>query len=204
MITDRDGYNIDPHTVLAAYANGCFPMADHRQGRLAWYRPLERAIITWDRLKCPRSLRKVMAHKPYRIAIDEDFSAVVSACAEREDTWISHDIQALYEQLYALGHAHSVAAYDQQGRLQGGCYGLALGGIFCGESMFHRATDASKICVWELLQHLQKRGFLALDCQQQTDHMRRFGAYEVDHQAYDALLAQALELGQAGLRAPTF
>ncbi|TVR08720.1 MAG: leucyl/phenylalanyl-tRNA--protein transferase [Planctomycetota bacterium] len=196
MIIDRSGHVIDPATVLAAYAHGCFPMAEHRHGRLAWYRPEERAIITWDRLKCPRSLRKVMAKKPFKIVFDHDFSAVVSACAQRPDTWISEDIQTLYEQLYALGDAHCVAAYDHHGSLVGGCYGLSVGAIFCGESMFHRAPDAAKACVWELLQHLRARGFLALDCQQQSEHMRRFGAYEIDHDTYAALLAQALDQGQ--------
>lgn len=192
MIRDRDGNPVDAAMVMRAYQVGCFPMCDDRAGRLAWYRPPTRAIITWDHLRCPRSLRKVMARRPYSIAFDQDFAAVIKACAQRSETWIGRDIEALFIELFTLGVAHSVAAFDQQGDLVGGCYGLALGGLFCGESMFHRRADASKICVWELLQHLRTRGFHALDCQQQSEHMRRFGAREISAAAYTQLLSEAL------------
>lgn len=194
-IRDRDGYPVDAHLVLRAYAAGCFPMADSRDGRLAWYRPETRAIITWDRLRCPRSLRKVMAHQPFRLAFNQDFGAVVSACADRRETWIGWDIQHLFENLHEQGHAHCVAAYDAAGALVGGCYGLALGRLFCGESMFHRASDASKIAVWYLIQGLQDAGFQALDCQQQSDHMQRFGAYEITAEDYQILLDDCLRDG---------
>ena len=129
-----------------------------------------------------------MARRPYRVAFDTDFSEVMNACAERDETWIGHGIQHLFEQLFQRGLAHCVAAYDDDDQLVGGCYGLALGHIFCGESMFHRAPDASKICVWELMQALQQCGFQALDCQQQSDHMARFGAHEISDAEYQDLL----------------
>ncbi len=193
-IVDADGYPITPDVVLAAYHHGCFPMADDRNGRLRWYRPAERAIITWDRYQVPKSLSKVARNRqPYQITINKDFPAVIAACAERSSTWISDDVEALYVALHRLGHAHSVEAYDAAGALVGGCYGLAIGGIFCGESMFHRAPDASKLCVMFLIERLQANGFALLDCQQQTPHMERFGAYVVDESTYGELLEQHAE-----------
>jgi leucyl/phenylalanyl-tRNA---protein transferase len=193
IVRDADGYPITPDVVLAAYRHGLFPMADSRAAPIRWYQPRERAIITWDRYVIPKSLSKVARNKqPFTLTINRDFSAVIAACAERSATWISHDVQLLYETLHRMGHAHSVEAWAD-GQLLGGCYGLAIGGIFCGESMFHRANDAAKLCVMHLVERLQANGFLALDCQQQTPHMERFGAYEIGHEAYAALLQRAAE-----------
>ena len=190
-VIDADGFVITPEVVLAAYRQGCFPMADARNGRLRWYRPQVRAIITWDTWQVPKSLDKVARNRrPYGITIDRAFPKVISACASRESTWISSDIEALYTALHRQGHAHSVEAWDAGGDLVGGCYGLVLGGIFCGESMFHRAPDASKLCVMALVERLQANGFAVLDCQQQTPHMERFGAYEIDEKSYQRLLAE--------------
>lgn len=188
MITDADGYEVTPDLVLEAYRQRCFPMADEREGRLRWYRPAERAVITWDRWKVPESLVKVMRRMPFRLSIDEAFRDVIAACAERSTTWISRDIESLYTVLHERGHAHSVEAWDGDGTLVGGLYGLAIGGIFCGESMFHRANDAAKICVVHLVERLRERGFVLLDCQQQTSHMARFGAYEIGDEAYRGIL----------------
>jgi leucyl/phenylalanyl-tRNA--protein transferase len=192
-VRDADGYRITAELVLEAYWQGCFPMADHRLGRLRWYRPNRRAIITWDRYKVPRSLEKVARKQPYTLTIDRDFAAVAAGCAQRISTWISPDIERLYGELHRLGHAHSVEAWNAAGELVGGLYGLAIGGCFCGESMFHRADDAAKLCVMHLVERLQARGFLMLDCQQQTPHMQRFGAYEVGEQDYSVLLARCHE-----------
>lgn len=188
LVYDAEGYPVDADLVLRAYAQGCFPMSESRDGRLSWYRPTNRAIITWDRLRIPRSLRKTLAKNPFQLALNRDFSAIVSACAERSETWIGRDIQLLFEELHRRGHAHCVAAYDGDGRLVGGCYGLALGRIFCGESMFHLVNDASKACIWHLTQQLQRGGFVLLDCQQQSPHMSRFGAYEIPDQEFQCLL----------------
>ncbi len=189
-IRDADGNLITPELVLQAYWQGCFPMADHRDGRLRWYRPSHRAIITWESWKVPRSLEKVARKEPYRLSIDRAFADVVAACSERASTWISPDIEQLYGALHRLGHAHSVEAWSADGLMVGGLYGLVLGGCFCGESMFHRADDAAKLCVMHLVERLQARGFTLLDCQQQTPHMQRFGAFEVGERDYAALLSR--------------
>ncbi|MEK7413772.1 MAG: leucyl/phenylalanyl-tRNA--protein transferase [Planctomycetota bacterium] len=189
-IRDVDGQPITPETVLIAYAQRCFPMADDRHGRIAWYRPQRRAIITWDRYKIPDSLAKFLRRIPYRITVDTAFSAVITACAARTSTWISLDVERLYTELHQRGIAHSVEAWNPAGELVGGLYGLQLGACFAGESMFHRANDASKACVVALVNHLRQRGFRMLDCQQQSEHMRRFGAYEISDRVYAKMLSE--------------
>lgn len=191
VIRDADGCVITPELVLRAYARRCFPMADERGGAVHWFRPERRAIITWDRWKVPDSLRKVMKRQPYRITADQAFPQVIAACAQRSTTWISHDIEALYTELHRRGHAHSVEAWNAAEELVGGLYGLVIGGCFCGESMFHRADDAAKICVVNLVETLQANRFTILDCQQQTPHMERFGAYEVSDATYASLLRES-------------
>lgn len=193
VVLDQDGHPVTPETVLVAYRQRCFPMADSRAGRIAWYRPGRRAVITWDRWQVPRSLAKVLRREPYRLTVDRAFPAVVEACADRASTWISHDVQALYTELHRQGHAHSVEAWDADGGLVGGLYGLVIGGCFCGESMFHRAPDASKACVVHLVGLIRPAGFALIDCQQQTPHMERFGAREIDDRAYARLLAGCTE-----------
>jgi leucyl/phenylalanyl-tRNA---protein transferase len=192
-VLDADGYPVSPDLVIEAYWQRCFPMADHRQGRLRWYRPHARAVITWDRWKVPESLVKVMRKEPFRFTIDTAFQRVIAACAERKSTWISRDIEALYGELNRRGIAHSVEAWDAAGELVGGLYGIRLGSCFCGESMFHRASDAAKACVVHLVTRLRANGFRMLDCQQQTPHMSRFGSYEVDDEQYARMLEQCRE-----------
>ena len=187
-VIDADGYEVTPEMVLEAYRQRCFPMAEERGGPLRWYRPAERAVITWERFKIPDSLRKRLRNRPFTITVDRDFPAVIAACAERASTWISHDIESLYTALHRRGHAHSLEAWDAEGSLVGGIYGLAIGGCFCGESMFHRADDAAKMCVARLVEILRARGFALLDCQQQTPHMKRFGAFEISDADYAGLL----------------
>ncbi len=200
-ILDADGSEVTPELILTAYRQRCFPMADSRRGRIRWYRPTVRAVITWDRFKVPESLVKTMRRHPYRYTCDTAFAAVIAACAERTSTWISRDIERLYVALHERGVAHSLEAWDASGALVGGLYGLAIGSCFCGESMFHRADDAAKIAVVLLVERLRKQGFRVLDCQQQTPHMERFGAYEIPDAAYAALLgdgADDLEFGPTG------
>ena len=192
-VNDADGNPITPEVILNAYRQRAFPMADTRRGKFRWYRPATRAVITWDRWKVPESLGKVMRREPYRITVDTAFDQVIAACADRSSTWISHGIEKLYTALHHAGYGHSVEAWAADGSLVGGCYGIAVGGCFCGESMFHRADDAAKICVVNLVKHLQKRGFALLDCQQQTPHMERFGAVEINDDAYAALIAACPE-----------
>jgi len=189
-VNDADGNPITPEVILNAYRQRAFPMAETRRGRFRWYRPPVRAVITWDRWKVPESLVKVMKREPYRITMDRAFPQVIAACADRTSTWISQGIETLYTALHQAGYAHSVEAWDASGALVGGCYGLAVGGCFCGESMFHRADDAAKICIVHLVAHLRARGFGLLDCQQQTPHMQRFGAVEITDAEYAALIAR--------------
>ncbi|MBA3684644.1 MAG: leucyl/phenylalanyl-tRNA--protein transferase [Planctomycetes bacterium] len=193
VVLDADGNPITPDVVLHAYGQRCFPMADHRRGRLSWYRPARRAVITWDRWKVPESLRKRLKSQPYAISVDRAFPEVVAACAKRSSTWISHDIERLYIALHEQGHGHSVEAWDAGGALVGGLYGLAIGSCFCGESMFHCADDAAKACVVHLVGILRERGFVVLDCQQQSPHMQRFGAYEISDEDYALLLERCAE-----------
>jgi leucyl/phenylalanyl-tRNA--protein transferase len=187
VILDADGYPVTPELVLSAYWQRCFPMADDRQSRLRWYRPATRAIITWERWKIPESLAKVMRKEPFRVTIDHAFPAVISSCAQRASTWISRDVERLYLELHRRGDAHSVEAWQGED-LVGGLYGISLGGCFCGESMFHTASDAAKICVVRLVERLVAKGFQMLDCQQQTPHMARFGAFEVTDHEYEERL----------------
>jgi leucyl/phenylalanyl-tRNA--protein transferase len=193
-VKDADGNPVTPDVILNAYWQRCFPMAETRRGKFRWYRPATRAVITWDAWKVPSSLDKVIRNRrPYRISFDRAFPAVIAACAERDSTWISLGIEKLYVALHELGVAHSVEAWDADGTLVGGLYGICLGACFCGESMFHRADDAAKICVVALVERLQASGFRLLDCQQQTPHMQRFGAREIPDAEYAALLAACNE-----------
>lgn len=191
MVRDAGGNEVTPEVIINAYWQRCFPMADTRRGRFNWYRPETRAVITWDTWKVPQSLDKIIRNRrPYRITFDTVFPAVIAACAERDETWISLGIEKLYVALHHLGLAHSVEAWDADDQLVGGIYGVVLGSCFCGESMFHKAPDASKICVVHLVRRLQKAGFRLLDCQQQTPHMQRFGAREISDEHYAQLLAE--------------
>ena len=188
VVYDGEGYPVTPDLVRAAYRDRCFPMAEARGETLRWFRPAVRAIITWDSFRVPRSLAKRWRQKPYRLYVNRDVPAVIAACADRSETWISYDIERLYCALAEQGHVHAIAAYDENDRLVGGVYGLASDGCFCGESMFHRATDAAKLSVIALVSLLRQANFGLLDCQQQTPHMERLGAFEVADEAYaDAL-----------------
>ncbi len=196
-VRDADGTVVGAELLLEAYRQRCFPMAEGRDGTFRWFRPATRAVITWDAFHVPRSLRRRAATGAVQLTRDQDFAAVIRACADRRETWISHQLEALYLDLHALGKAHSVEAWDADGSLIGGLYGLVLGGCFCGESMFHRVADASKLCVLHLVEHLQQREFALLDCQQQTPHMARFGAREIPDADYAALLENCLSLEPA-------
>lgn len=130
----------------------------------------------------------MLKKQPFRLSLDEPFPAVIAACAERSTTWMAPAMSRPSTSNCIGVDGHSVEAWDTGGALVGGLYGLAIGACFCGESMFHRADDAAKACVVHLVDHLQARGFRLLDCQQQSPHMQRFGAYEVSDRAYAGLL----------------
>jgi leucyl/phenylalanyl-tRNA--protein transferase len=184
---------LTPELVLAAYCQGLFPMARSRRGPIEWFRPDPRAIFDPQRVHLSRRLLRTMRGGRFEVRINADFAGIVAACAAREETWISPDVERVYCDLHARGFAHSVEAY-QDGALAGGLYGVAIGGAFMGESMFHYATDASKVCFAHLVGRLRERGFSVLDTQFMTEHLASLGAYYVSAAAYDNLLAHALQL----------
>jgi leucyl/phenylalanyl-tRNA---protein transferase len=187
---------IPPEMLLAAYGSGVFPMADDRDDpELYWVEPRERAILPLDGFRLSTSLRKVVRQDRFIVTTDRAFGDVVVACAApataRESTWISRRIEASYHQLFAIGHAHSVECW-QGGQLVGGLYGVSLGRAFFGESMFHTATDASKVALAHLVARLLVGGFTLLDCQFHTDHLESLGAMTLPQRAYLSLLQRAV------------
>jgi leucyl/phenylalanyl-tRNA--protein transferase len=184
--------------LLRAYGTGIFPMARNRHDtKLYWIDPDQRGIIPLDAFHAPRSLRKVLKQNVFEVRINTAFDAVIQACAEptpdRPDTWINDEIVRLFGELHRMGMAHSVESWAD-GRLVGGLYGLSLGGAFFGESMFSRATDASKVALVHLVARLKHGGYSLLDTQFVTDHLERFGALEIPRHRYLRLLARAVEL----------
>jgi leucyl/phenylalanyl-tRNA--protein transferase len=184
---------LSPELLVRAYASGVFPMADGRDGPIRWYAPDPRAIVPLDAFHVPRSLHRTIARGVFVVTVDADFPAVIRACAEREETWISRAIEAAYTELHRLGFAHSVETW-KDGRLAGGLYGVALGAAFFGESMFSRETDASKVALVALVERLRARGYTLLDTQYITPHLARFGAVEIPRAEYEQRLAAALVL----------
>ncbi len=188
--------DLTPELLLKAYSVGLFPMAESADDpALFWVDPERRGIMPLDGFHVPRSLRKTVRKGAFEVTCDTDFAGVVRACAEptaaRPSTWINEEIVRLYAALARMGNAHSVEC-RQDGALVGGLYGVALGGAFFGESMFSRATDASKVALVHLVARLKRGGFLLLDAQFITAHLARFGALEVPRAKYRRLLATAL------------
>ncbi|MGN5374640.1 MAG: leucyl/phenylalanyl-tRNA--protein transferase [Sphingomonas hengshuiensis] len=202
-------FDLDPQTLLRAYASGIFPMADDRDApSIYWVEPRLRGVLPLDGFHLSRSLRKQVASDRYRVTADVAFEAVIALCAEsatdRPETWINATIERAFLRLHAMGFAHSVEVWDGD-RLAGGLYGLALGQAFFGESMVSRAPSASKVALAWLVARLRLGGFRLLDCQFQTDHLATMGAVEIPRKAYSALLSGALGLGSAaGLASADF
>ncbi len=181
---------IPPQVLLGAYAQGVFPMAD--EGELTWFSPILRGVIPLDeRFHIPHGLKRAIKRKPFEIRWDTCFRDTMKGCAERERTWIDATILESYCLLHRLGYAHSVECHDADG-LQGGLYGVALGGAFFGESMFSRKTDASKIALVALVEELRARGFELLDTQWLTGHLKTFGGEEIPRDEYQRRLKRAL------------
>jgi len=184
--------DLQPDVLIRAYCNGIFPMAE--RGRILWFSPEMRGIIPLDeRFHLPRRLRASLRKQPFDIRVDTDFAGTMRGCAERESTWIDEQIIEAYTALHHLGIAHSIECWDDQG-LQGGLYGVAIGGAFFGESMFSRKTNASKIALITTVDILRASGFLLFDTQWITDHLKQFGAYELPREDYHPLLHQALQI----------
>ena len=180
-----------PAMLLNAYAQGVFPMADEND-EIHWYSPDPRTIIDLERFHAPRTLRQLYRQERFELTINQAFEAVIDGCADRsEGTWINADMREAYVALHGLGFAHSVEAW-QEDRLVGGLYGLALGGAFFGESMFHRAANASKVALVYLVERMQQRGFALLDTQFTTEHLRQFNCVELSRGEYLERLDEAL------------
>jgi leucyl/phenylalanyl-tRNA--protein transferase len=188
---------LDPRLLLQGYATGIFPMADSRDAaELFWVEPRNRAILPLDHFHLSHSLRRTLRSGRFEVTRDADFAAVVTACADREETWINAEIERAMHALHSSGHAHSVEIWNG-GTLVGGLYGVKLGRGFFGESMFSRRTDASKVALAWLVARLKVGGFTLLDCQFMTEHLASLGAVSVPRETYVALLAAALGGGAA-------
>ena len=186
------GADLEPGTVLAAYRHGLFPMPLRRPRSLAWWSPDPRGVLPLDGLRVPRSLRKSCVR--YEVRVDTAFDQVITACADtpRPHGWIDGQITEAYRRLHRLGWAHSVEAWTPEGELAGGLYGIAIGGLFAGESMFHRRTDASKVALVGLVDRLVAGGATLLDVQWTTEHLVSLGAVDVPREQYLVDLADAL------------
>jgi len=181
------GADLEPGTIVDAYRHGAFPMPHGR--RLLWWSPTERGVLGPGDLRVSRSLRRSM--RAFTITVDTDFEAVVDACADRRrpGAWINADIRAAYVRLHELGWAHSVETRDEEGRLVGGLYGLGIGSLFAGESMFHHRTDASKAALVGLVERMSTLTDWLVDTQWQTPHLASLGVRVITRQDYVATIA---------------
>jgi leucyl/phenylalanyl-tRNA--protein transferase len=190
------GADLEPGTVLAAYRAGLFPMHVQKD-LLAWWSPDPRGVIPLDGLKVSRSLRR--SRRRFRVTVDTAFHEVTGACAEqrRPHGWIGEDIRLAYGRLHRLGWAHSVEVWADDGTLAGGLYGVGVDGLFAGESMFHRRTDASKVALVHLVGRLREGGATLLDVQWSTPHLASLGAVEIPRPTYLDRLRAALAVTDA-------
>jgi leucyl/phenylalanyl-tRNA--protein transferase len=188
------GGDLSPDRLLLAYRNGIFPWSVKP---VTWWSPDPRGILPLEDFHVSASLAKFIRRCPYAVTFDKAFREVMTACAapgpKRGGVWISPEFIAAYGRLHELGHAHSVECW-LDGKLVGGIYGVAVGGLFAGESMFHRADNASKVALWRLAEHLRQRGFALFDIQMVTAATKPFGAREVLREEYLALLSKAVGL----------
>lgn len=186
------GADLQPGTLLAAYRQGMFPMPVDRSNRIAWWSPDPRGIIELDDLRVSRSLRRSVAR--YHVTANDDFEGVIDACRQlpRDGGWISQAIRDAYVELHRLGWAHSIETWDDDGALIGGLYGVGVGGLFAGESMFSTATDASKVALVELVRRLRLADAQLLDIQWSTDHLETLGASTLSREAYLARAKHAV------------
>jgi leucyl/phenylalanyl-tRNA--protein transferase len=181
-----------PEVLLQGYRLGVFPMA-MEDGSIEWFSPDPRGVIPLDAFHVPHALKRVVSKGMFEVRFDTCFAEVMRRCAERPDTWINDEIIGSYTHLHELGHAHSVETWAD-GELAGGLYGVAIGGAFFGESMFHKVTDASKVALCALVERLREKQFTLLDTQWLTPHLQRFGAVEIPRRHYMHLLGRALTL----------
>ena len=198
------GGKLEPEWLLTAYRSGIFPWPSDDVEPMLWFSPDPRCVLVPSQAHVSRRLDRVIRQGRFEIRVDGDFEAVMRACGEtprieQDGTWISEAMVDAYTRLFELGHAHCVETW-RGGRLVGGIYGVALGGAFFGESMFHRETDASKVALVELCRRLDAWGYTLLDCQVETEHLLRMGAESIPRERFLTELAHALE--RPGRRAP--
>ena len=202
----RRTIEVTPELMLRAYRVGLFPMAETRRGqRLYWLDPEQRGILPLDTFHMPRRLMRTVLSGAYEVTANAAFGAVIAGCAAsapgREDTWINTDIERLFQELHRQGHAHSVECW-REGVLVGGLYGVSLGGVFFGESMFSKARDASKVALVHLVARMRLGGYVLLDTQFVTSHLAQFGAVEVPRDTYKAMLASAVQANAKWVSSP--
>lgn len=186
---------LTPDLIVKAYSMGVFPMGDsqHPNAPVRWYAPDPRCIIDLENFHVPKRLARTYRSGKFECKVDSAWTNVLRLCAARDSTWITEDIYRVYTDLHRQGMAHSVEVY-YEGQLAGGLYGVSLGGAFMGESMFHIVTDASKIALIFLVERMKERGFVLLDCQFMTDHLKKFGALDIPQVEYMQRLEYALTL----------
>lgn len=188
--------------LLQAYCSGIFPMAEHKDDpQLFWVDPRKRGVLPLDSFHISRSLAKRLRKQNYRITLNSAFEDVLAGCANRSETWISHEIHTLYCELHRMKAAHSLEVWMDD-TLVGGVYGVTVGRAFCGESMFSTRTDASKIALAWLVDLLKRCGFILFDTQFLTPHLASLGGVEISRNAYHQKLAQALQGTSDILSAP--
>lgn len=202
----KDAPFLSPELLLHGYSVGVFPMAEHRDDpEVFWVDPKKRGVLPLDGFHISRSLARDMRRTAWHFALNTAFSEVVEGCAARPDTWISNEIFAAYSALHRRGHAHSFELWEDN-TLVGGVYGVTLGAAFFGESMFSRATNASKIALAGCVDHLARAGFRLFDTQFLTDHLASLGAVEIPRAQYHARLEYALhgyaEISQVQVSSP--
>ncbi|MBU2582950.1 MAG: leucyl/phenylalanyl-tRNA--protein transferase [Alphaproteobacteria bacterium] len=200
LVASRDDIMIEitPQVLLKAYSCGIFPMAESaRDPALYWIEPQHRGILPLDRVHVPRRLKRTIKSTAFDVRVDTDFDGVIEGCAAsrpgRRSTWINSRIRLLYRDLFELGHCHTIEVWDAD-RMVGGLYGVALGGAFFGESMFSLERDVSKIALVHLAGRLIAGGFVLLDTQFVTDHLRQFGTIEVGRGEFQIRLEEALKV----------
>lgn len=196
MVRTRERPEITPDILLRAYSIGLFPMAESGDDpNLFWVDPEERGIFPLDGLVISRSLAKTVRSDRFEVRVNTDYDGIIDGCAAsapgREGTWINSRIRRLYRALFEMGQVHTIEVWAD-GALVGGLYGVALGAAFFGESMFHRARDASKVALVHLVARLRAGGFRLLDTQFVTDHLASLGAIAIPKHAYHLLLAEAV------------
>ncbi len=180
--------------LLQAYRQGVFPMAESRDDdALYWFDPVARGVMPLDGFHMSRSLARCIRTTPFQVTLNHDFAGVMAGCAARETTWINAEITRLFNDLHRAGHGHSLEIWEGAD-LVGGVYGVALGGAFCGESMFSRRKDASKIALAYLVTHLRNCGFVLFDTQYLNDHLASLGGVEISRATYRRTLSKALKL----------